>query len=129
MMELAEKKYLQLSDVRAYKIAFDLSNYVWDIVMKWDWFTKKHFGGQYADAVDSISANIAEGFGRFGKKDKIKFYRYSAGSLKESTDWTEKAKVRKLLTEEEYDYISGQLQLLPREINYQIKLTREKLTI
>ncbi|MCK4639103.1 MAG: four helix bundle protein, partial [Bacteroidales bacterium] len=27
------------------------------------------------EAADSISANIAEGFGRYHKKDKIKFYR------------------------------------------------------
>ncbi|TAL61096.1 MAG: four helix bundle protein [Bacteroidetes bacterium] len=128
-METTEKKYLTLNDVRAYKIAFTLSNYVWGVVMKWDWFAKKHIGGQFVEAVDSISANLAEGFGRHGKKDKIKFYRYSSGSAKESFDWNEKAKVRKLLSEEDYNYIFNELQLLPKEINYQIKLTKEKLTI
>ena len=78
-----EKKYLQLNDINAYKTAFKLSNYVWTIVIKWDWFAKKHIGGQFVEAVDSISANIAEGFGRYHKKDKIKFYRYSSGSIKE----------------------------------------------
>ena len=128
-MEVAEKKYLQLNDIRAYKIAFELSNYVWEVVMKWDWFAKKHIGGQFVEAIDSISANIAEGFGRFGKKDKIKFYRYSSGSVKECFDWSEKAKARNLLSEEKYRHIMSQLQLLPREINYQIKLTKEKLAI
>src|SRR3972149_3493432 len=99
-MEIVEKKYLKLNDVRAYKIAFSLSNYVWDVVMKWDWFTKK---------------------------DKIKFYRYSYGSAKECLDWNEKAKTRNLLSEEDYKHILNELQLLPREINYQIKLTKEKL--
>ena len=129
MMEIAEKKYLTLNDIKAYKIAFNLSNYVWEVVLKWDWFAKKHIGGQFTEAADSISANIAEGFGRFNKKDKIKFYRYSAGSTKECSDWVEKAKIRKLLSEEEYKYIFSELQQLPREINYQIKLTKEKLTI
>ena len=124
-----EKKYLKLNDVRAYKIAFNLSNYVWGVVMKWDGFAKKHVGGQYVEAVDSISANLAEGFGRYNKKDKIKFYRYSFGSVKECFDWNEKSKVRKLLSEEEYNHIFGELQKLPKEINYQIKLTNEKLTI
>jgi len=32
---------------------------------KWDWFAKKHIGGQFVEEVDSISANIAEGFGRY----------------------------------------------------------------
>lgn len=35
-----ERKYLQLNDIDAYKIAFNLSNYVWDVVIKWDYFAK-----------------------------------------------------------------------------------------
>ncbi len=49
-----QNKYLQLNDVSAYKTAFHLSNYVWDIVIKWDWFAKKHVGGQFVEAADSI---------------------------------------------------------------------------
>lgn len=121
--------YLRLSDIECYMISFHLSNYVWDIVMKWDWFAKKTVGSQFVTAVDSISANIAEGFGRYHKKDKIKFYRYSQGSNKESFDWNQKAKVRKLLTEEEYQHILTELQKLPRSINHLIKFTNEKLKI
>lgn len=79
-------KYLQLNDIDCYKKSLKLSNYIWDIVLTWDWFAKKTIGAQFVDAIDSISANIAEGFGRYGKKDKIKFYHYSFGSLKESCD-------------------------------------------
>jgi four helix bundle protein len=122
-----EKKYLKLNDISAYKIAFNLSNYVWEIVVKWDYFAKKTVGAQFVDAVDSISANIAEGFGRYHKKDKIKFYRYSSGSTKESLDWNEKSRVRKLLKQEEYDHIFQQLDQLPKEINSLIKYTNEKL--
>ena len=78
------KKYLQLNDIDAYKIAFNLSNYVWDIVIKWDYFAKDTVGKQFVKAVDSISANIAEGFGRYHKKNKIVFYRYSYGSDRKS---------------------------------------------
>ena len=124
-----EKKFLKLNDIRAYKIAFNLSNYVWELVLRWDYLAKDTVGKQFARAVDSISANIAEGFGRYGKKDKINFYRYSSGSIKESFDWNEKSKCRKLLTKEEYDYIFGELEKLPRELNYLIKFTKDKLTI
>ena len=68
-----EKKYLKLSDIESYRIAFHLSNYIWNIVLKWEWFAKKTLGSQYVQAMDSVSANIAEGFGRHFKKDKIKF--------------------------------------------------------
>lgn len=99
-----EIKYLKLSDILAYKIAFHLSNYVWNIVIQWDYFAKSTIGRQFVDAMDSISANIAEGFGRYGKKDKIRFYRISYGSMKECFDWNEKSKVRGLLTKEQYEY-------------------------
>jgi len=123
-----EKKYLKLNDVTAYKIAFNLSNYIWNIVIGWDWFSKKHVGGQFVEAVDSISANIAEGFGRYHKKDKIKFYQYSNGSVKESLDWNEKSKVRNLLSQSEYKHILDELQKLPKEINYLISLTNKNLS-
>jgi len=64
-----EKKYLQLNDVSSYKISFHLSNYVWEIIVNWDYFAKDTVGKQFTRSIDSISANIAEGFGRYGKKD------------------------------------------------------------
>lgn len=120
-------KYLQLNDIDCYKRALNLSNYVWDIVLKWEYFAKITIGSQFVNAIDSISANIAEGFGRYGKKDKVKFYRYSLGSLKESLDWNQKAKIRKLLSEEQYRHILNELQILPREINQLIRFTNQKL--
>lgn len=100
-----DKKYLDFSDLDAYKRAFNLSNFIWDIVIKWAYFPKITVGKQIVDSADSISANIAEGFGRYSKKDKIRFYRISYGSLKEVVDWKEKSNTRKLITKEEYKYI------------------------
>ncbi len=76
-----EKTYLTLDKIDAYVISFKLSNYIWKIVVKWDEFNKWTIGKQFVNATDSISANISEGFGRYHKKDKIKFYRYSFGSM------------------------------------------------
>ena len=123
-----EKKYLQLNDIGAYKIGFHLSNYVWDIVIQWNLFAKDTIGKQFTKAVDSISANIAEGFGRYSKKDKINFYRYSYGSIKESLDWNEKAKIRKLLKNDEYSHILEELQKLPRELHGLIQFTNSRLS-
>jgi len=95
------KKYLQLNDIDAYKIAFELSNYVWGIVIKWDYFAKDTIGKQFVKSIDSISDNIAEGFGRYTKKDKIRFYRYGFGSMYEALSQNQKAKVRKYQTTKE----------------------------
>lgn len=120
---------MQLNSVSAYKASFHLSNYVWNIVLEWDYFTKDTIGKQFARAIDSISANIAEGFGRYSKKDKVKFYRYSSGSVKESQDWLEKANARNLLTNKQYAAISKELSSLPRQLNTLIKFTNNKLSI
>ena len=124
-----EKKFLTLNNINAYKISFSLSNYVWDIVSKWDYFPRDTIGKQFTRAVNSISANIAEGFGRYFKKDKINFYRYSYGSIMESLDWNEKAKTRNLLKENEYQHILEELKKLPKEINHLINFTSQKLSI
>ncbi|RFM28555.1 four helix bundle protein [Deminuibacter soli] len=123
------EKYLQLNDIDAYKKAFHLSNYVWDVVVNWNGIAQHTVGVQFIRAADSISANIAEGFGRYFKKDKIKFYRYSSGSVKESLDWNEKAKVRNLIEQEQYQYIFTALQQLPEAINRLIKYTDIKLAV
>src|SRR4030042_6710992 len=108
-------KYLKLEDIKAYQNAFELSNYVWNIVIKWNYFARDTIGKQYVDATDSISANIAEGFGRYSKSDKIRFYRISYGSLFESINWTEKSKERNLLKGADYLYIKTKLNSLPKE--------------
>ncbi len=124
-----DKKYLKISQIEAYNISSELSNFVWEIIIKWDYFNKDTVGKQFVRAVDSISANIAEGFGRYHKKDKIKFYYYSKGSLLESVDWNEKAKARSLVTNDEYEKILTQLKLLPKSINSLIKFTNNNLII
>lgn len=108
------KHYLKLEDITAYVIASDLSDNVWRIVTGWEWFAKRTLGAQWADATDSIAANIAEGFGRFHKKDKQKFYYNARGSVYESAHWTKKAKSRNLLTEDEHARIMEGLQIAKR---------------
>lgn len=105
------KNYLQLHQIVAYTKAFHLS----DCVSNWGNFAKYSIGQQYVDAVDSVSANIAEGFGRFHKKDKIKIHYYSLGSVKECLDWNEKSRIRKLITDENYKKIFDVLQNCPKK--------------
>ena len=129
--QLAQPKpvFLQLKNISAYTTAFHLSNFAWDRVMHWDFFAKDTIGKQFVRALDSISANIAEGFGRFSKKEKVQFYRYALGSTKEAMDWNEKAKRRNLISESEYEHIFLELSKLPKDIHSLIKFTRNRLTI
>lgn len=122
-----EKKYLIIENYSAYKKSFALSNYVWNTIINWSNFEKETIGKQFARAIDSISANIAEGYGRFSKKDKVRFYFYSLGSTYESMDWNKKCYKRSIITFEEYQYIKTSLEALPKEIHQLIKYTNQKL--
>src|ERR1035437_1909261 len=95
------RKFLKLNDIESYKISFHLSNHIWDVVLNWNRLAQNSVGEQFITAADSVSANIAEGFGRYGKKDKIEFYRISYASAMECFDWNEKSRVRKLISKEQ----------------------------
>ena len=124
---MKEKEYLTLEKNSAYKMAFDFANNIWDIVNEWDYFAKHTVGKQLVRAVDSVSANIAEGFGRYTKKDKTRFYRISIGSLFETEDWLKKSAKRKLIVEETHFHYKNVLNELKKEIYNLINFTNEKL--
>jgi four helix bundle protein len=121
------KSYLSIDKIEAYNKALTFSNLIWDEVIKFDYFEKNSVGIQLVRAADSISANIAEGFGRYHKKDKIKFYQYAKGSALECYDWLLKCKHRKLLNESQLQSYIETVQNLPKSINYLIKYTNDNL--
>jgi four helix bundle protein len=47
----------------------------------------RDIASQISRASVSISANIAEGYSRLGRKDRRKFYEYALGSARECRDW------------------------------------------
>ncbi len=124
---VGEKVYITFDRVHSYKISSDVSDIVWKIVTKWNWFARTTIGSQWVRATDSISANIAEGFGRFHKKDKQKFYYNARGSAFESLHWAKKVQQRNLITEKEAILILKELEQLPKEINTLILLTERIL--
>ena len=103
------KKSLKLEDLEVYKIAIEIGELVWSIVMKWEYFEKKTLGTQFVEAADSIAFNISEGYGRFHYKDNRNFCYYSRGSAKETFTAITKAKTRNLITEEEFKLLNDKL--------------------
>ena len=87
--------------LRVYQLAEALSDSVWEIVIKWNYFAKNTIGKQLVNAADSIGANIAEGTGRGSYADNRRFARIARGSLFEVKHWLKRAYTRKLLSENE----------------------------
>ena len=78
---------MELNELEVYKLAAEISNDAWGIYSALHWQDKKIMGDQFISAVDSIGANVAEGFGRYHYLDKNKFNYNARGSLLESIHW------------------------------------------
>jgi four helix bundle protein len=72
-------------------------------------------------SADSVSANIAEGYGRFFYKDSQRFYYYSRGSLQETKAWINKCKRRSLVDASKCDELIEKAGLILIKLNAYIK--------
>jgi len=66
--------HIELKNLKIYQKALIISSKSWELYQKFSWQIKKVIGDQFITAIDSIGANIAEGYGRFHYLDRIKFY-------------------------------------------------------
>ena len=111
---------LSVADLDIYQMAEDLSDRVWEIFTKWDYFAKDTIGKQLVRSTDSISANLAEGHGRYHFNDRLKYCYYARGSLEETKSWISKA-IRRNLIKTEISEINDAIELLPKKLNAYIK--------
>jgi len=107
----------RLEDLEVYQLAEQLSDYVWSVVVAWDWFAKRTVGVQLVEAVDSVPANIAEGYGRFHYKENRRFCYYARGSYQETRNWLRRATNRRLLKPEEIQRLRTLVDPLGPKLN------------
>ncbi len=112
---------MKLEEFRVYQISIDLGDDVWDVVIKWDFFAKDTIGKQLVRAIDSVAANLSEGYGRYHYKEAKNFNYYSRGSLYETKTWLTKAKNRKLLNEEIFNQMMITIDDISVKLNNYIK--------
>lgn len=115
----------KIEDLDIYRIALELSDLIWNVVINWDSFARNTVGSQLVRAIDSVGANLSEGYGRGSKIDNARFAKIARGSLFESKYWLIQAANRKLILDSEANQIISQIEtLLPRisaYINYLLK--------
>jgi four helix bundle protein len=116
-----------LEELDVYNLSQSFSDSIWFMVEKWDNFPKFGIGKQMTGSADSISANIAEGYGRYFIKENINFCFYSRGSILETKNWLQKSVRRNLITKEEFDTQINQLEIIHKKLNGYIKVLKENL--
>jgi len=80
-----------------------------------------HLKAQVLDSSRSITANIAEGFGRFHHQENIQFSRNSRGSLNETLDHMITAYDEKYITKEILSDINKDYKECLKQLNTYIK--------
>jgi len=108
---------MELEELRVYQQSMELGEKVWILVQQWDWFSKDTIGKQMVRAVDSVAANLSEGFGRYHYREAIHFSYYSRGSLYETQTWLTKASNRKLISEEDFNIFMKEIKDIGVKLN------------
>lgn len=118
---------MDLGSLEIYKISKKISAIAWKIYEKMHWQIKKIMGDQWIMSIDSIGANIVEGFGRYHYLDKNKFNYNARGSLLEAIHWTELLEERRKIESNDFKLLFSEFQTLHPKLNKYIKSTKEQL--
>ena len=92
---------MEITKLHVYQRAMLLGDEVWNLTGSWNRYAKETLGKQLNRAVDSIAANISEGYGRYHFKENRNFCYYARGSLFEAITWLQKAGSRGLIPKDE----------------------------
>lgn len=120
---------MKLEELKVYQESMELGEKVWNLVIKWDKFSKDTMGKQLVKAADSIAANLSEGFGRYHFREKKNFGYYSRGSLYETKTWITKANHRGLIGDKDYNQYVGVINDIGVKLNNYIKATDKQLLL
>jgi four helix bundle protein len=85
--------------LRVYQSSEEIADLIWDLVIKWDSFSRDTVGKQLVRAADSVGANISEGDGRGTYPENRRFVRTARGSLNEVKHFLRRAFRRRLLNQ------------------------------
>ncbi len=112
---------MKLEELKVYQLAMNIGERIWVVVSKWDYFAKDTVGKQLVKSVDSIAANLSEGYGRYHYKENKQFCYYSRGSLYETKTWLKKAHNRSLIADNDFHSLEKDIEAIAYKLNNYIK--------
>lgn len=110
-----DQKTKTFKDLLIWQKAFEIFKMVCEDVRKWPKdVISRGISYQLMNSAGSMSANIAEGYGRGGPKEFEQFLRFNRGSQAESDDWLTKAEALGLISDKRYLEYSQKFEELTR---------------
>ena len=125
-MQETKTKISSFTSLKAWQEAHRLTLLVYKKLPDFPDYERFGLCDQIRRSVTSVSANIAEGFGRQTHKDKIHFYHIANGSLTETQNHILVAKDLGYLKKEYFKEIAEQTVLVSKLINGLIKSIRSR---
>jgi four helix bundle protein len=110
-----------LEKLEVYQLSEAFSDIIWNLVDEWNYFQKDTIGKQIVRSADSVSANIAEGYGRYYYKESKQFFFYSRGSLQETKSWLSKCKRRNIIESSKAEELILEAEKILAKLNGYIK--------
>ena len=120
----ANKKFIPLQELEVYRMTRRLSSMAWVIYQRLAFQQRKVCGDQMLESVDSVGANVAEGYARFHFSEKARFYYISRASLSEGVDhWIDLGFERGVVFDQEFEQINKIKSDIQVRLNNMIKST------
>jgi four helix bundle protein len=120
----ANKKFILLQELEVYRMTRRLSSMAWVIYQRLAFQQRKVWGDQMLESVDSVGANVAEGYARFHFSEKARFYYISRASLSEGVDhWIDLGFERGVVFDQEFEQINKIKSDIQVRLNNMIKST------
>lgn len=116
----------EMHDMDVYRLSEELSDMIWHDYDTRPLKVQKTIGVQIITAVDSIAANLAEGFGRFHASERKVFYRYARGSFEETKCWLRKLIRRGIIPVKRVEDYKTLINELGPKLNAFIRATKSQ---
>jgi four helix bundle protein len=114
------------TDLQAWRLARELRKEIYSLSRRLPVDERYALAAQVRRAAISVTANIAEGFGRFSYQENVQFCRQARGSAYEVRDHLTSALDAGYLTREEWAQIDARAQRAIQVLNGYIRATQAR---
>ena len=121
----SRQRVTDFTDLETWQFARELRKHLFNIVRGFPQEEKYGLSSQIKRAASSVTANLAEGYGRFSYQENIQFCRQSRGSLYELRDHLTTALDAGYIAPEKYKELEAAAISAIRLVNGYIRATKD----